>query len=277
MTDLLIHSMLEFKTLIAPALALCQVKRVVEIGAEHGGMSAILAQFTATGKGQLISIDPAPSTAFCDWIEQTRNVLHIAKPSLEVIEQQHNIDAWFIDGDHNWYTVLHELNEIRSVSERDSKPLLAFLHDVSWPCARRDCYYAPARIPPEYLHRHSFEGGVSLDSDHLHLNRGFRGNGHFAWAEFEGGPRNGVLTAVEDFVAQQSELGRELAWVCVPAVFGLGVLFDCDAPWAGSLADLLAPWHQNPLLMSLEENRLRNYLAVIDWQDRNQTSCNSMV
>ena len=50
-------------------------------------------------------------------------------------------------------------------------------------------------------------------------------------------------------------------------MFGLGILFDLEAPWAGELADLLAPWHQNPILMALEENRLRNYLAVLDWQD----------
>jgi hypothetical protein len=50
-------------------------------------------------------------------------------------------------------------------------------------------------------------------------------------------------------------------------VFGLGVLFDLDAAWSSSLADFLLPYHRNRLLRSLEINRLRNYLRVIEMQD----------
>jgi hypothetical protein len=28
------------------------------------------------------------------------------------------------------------------------------------------------------------------------------------------------------------------------------------------------PFHENRLIQRLEENRLRNYLTVVDWQDR---------
>ena len=51
-------------------------------------------------------------------------------------------------------------------------------------------------------------------------------------------------------------------------MFGLGVLFDMDAPFAEALAARLQPFHQNRLLQSLERNRLANYLTVLDWQDR---------
>lgn len=268
MTQLLIHSMREFLPVILPALDAAQVRRMAEVGAEHGGMSQALARYAAEHQGELVSIDPAPSAEFLAWLEQNPQVRHIASPSLEVLEEQAGIDAWFIDGDHNWYTVYHELVAIRSVCERDGKPLLVFLHDVGWPCARRDAYYAPQRIPAAYRRPHSFEVGVSIDSSHVLEQRGFRGMGQFAWSLDEGGPRNGVLTAVEDFVADEHEASRTLAWACLPAVFGLGVLFDLDAPFAAPLADILAPWHEHPLLRSLEENRLRNYLAVIDWQDR---------
>ncbi|WP_216074361.1 hypothetical protein, partial [Acinetobacter baumannii] len=74
--------------------------------------------------------------------------------------------------------------------------------------------------------------------------------------------------AVEDFRAEAQTEERPLAWAHVPAVFGLGVLFDSSAPWAPALAEMIVPWHNNKLLASLEANRLRNYLAVIDWQDR---------
>jgi hypothetical protein len=84
----------------------------------------------------------------------------------------------------------------------------------------------------------------------------------------EGGPRNGVLTAVEDFRAEAQTDARPLAWAHVPAVFGLGMLFDSSAPWAPALAEMIVPWHNNKLLAALEANRLQNYLQVIEHQDR---------
>lgn len=61
--------------------------------------------------------------------------------------------------------------------------------------------------------------------------------------------------------------GRELAWAHVPAVFGLGILFDMEAAWAPQIAAGIAPLRNNPLLRRLQENRLRNFLKVIDFQD----------
>jgi len=155
-----------------------------------------------------------------------------------------------------------------AASRRDGKPLLAVLHDVGWPCARRDMYYAPETIPPEHRHPHSFDVGVTLDLDGVLPGRGMRGVGAFAWALRAGGPKNGVLTAIEDFIAQAQTEDRPLLYAYVPAVFGLGVLFDAGAEWAEDVAGLLLPYHENPLIASLERNRLRNYLAVIEWQDR---------
>ena len=91
--------------------------------------------------------------------------------------------------------------------------------------------------------------------------------GHFAFASVSGGPRNGVMTAIDDFLAEALREGREFGFAEIPAVFGLGVLFDLDAAWSNSLAELLLPYHQNKLLRSLEANRLVNYLRIIDIQD----------
>lgn len=267
MAPLLIHSMRELSSLILPALAAAHARRIVEVGAEHGGMSSMLADYVSQAQGELISVDPAPSPAFVEWLADNPQVTHLPLPSLEVLAEIGSADAWFLDGDHNWYTVFNELALIRAAAQRDRRPLLVFLHDIGWPCARRDFYYAPDRIPSEFCHPYDYTGGVHLDTTVLQPNRGLRGMGHFAWAQHEGGPRNGVLTAVEDFVAQEQLCGRELAWANIPAVFGMGVLFDMQAPWAGAMADVLAPWHNHPLLLALEENRLRNYLTVLEWQD----------
>jgi len=268
MTELLIHSMKHFAPIVRQALQIAGAAYVAEIGAEFGGMSQVLAEHCRAMGGRLTSIDPAPQPAFLDWVAGEPAVRHIAAPSLEAMNELGGIDAWVIDGDHNHYTVLNELRLADAAARREGKPLLAFLHDTGWPCGRRDFYYAPERIPPEHLRPHSHQAGVTLDNDGYLFERGFRGHGNFAWALHAGGPGNGILTAIEDFIAETNSERRELGFAHVPGVFGMGVLFDMGAPWAGPLAELLLPWHENELLAALEENRLRNYLAVIDWQDR---------
>jgi hypothetical protein len=268
MPDLLIHSMAEFSDLILDALGIAGAREIVEIGAEFGGMSTILADYVAAEGGCLTSIDPAPKSEFVAWAEGCSHCRHIAEPSLDAIDLLSDVDAWLIDGDHNWYTVYNELRKIEAASARDGKPLLVFLHDIGWPSGRRDQYYAPDQIPEAFRHPYDYEGGALPSVGPLVPNRGFRGKGQFAFARHEGGPRNGVLTAVEDFVEELRAAGRGIALAEIPAVFGLGILFETGAPWGNALAERVIPFHENGLLRALEENRLRNYLAVLDWQDR---------
>ena len=77
----------------------------------------------------------------------------------------------------------------------------------------------------------------------------------------EGGPRNGVLTAVEDFVNARDDL--ELA--VVPVFFGLGVVWPRGAPYAAELARHLEAWRGSELLERLEANRVL-HLAVAHFQ-----------
>lgn len=267
MSNLLIHSMIEFSPLIQPCLDRAEVRDIVEIGAEFGGMSTMLADHCREAGGTLTSIDPAPKPEFVEWLGTRPEVVHVAQPSLEAIPALVPPDAWVVDGDHNYYTVRNELELIDARCRAGDKPLLAFLHDVDWPCARRDFYYAPERIPVSERHPYSYDVGVHVDSSDVRVGRGWRGMGHFAWALEEGGPRNGVLTAVEDFLAAADSEQRPLVYAHIPAVFGLGVLFDASASWAEDVAGMLLPWHENELVRSLERNRLRNHLAVIEWQD----------
>jgi predicted O-methyltransferase YrrM len=264
MTGVLIHSMSEFSDIIFGALEIAGAKEIVEIGAEFGGMSSRLAGFAAEHGGRLTSIDPAPKQEFLDWVAENPHVRHIAKLSLEALPDAKGVDAWLIDGDHNWYTVYHELKCIEASCRRDGKPFLAFLHDIDWPAARRDMYYAPDQIPAEYRQPYDYYGGAVPGYGGLLPGRGFGGVGQWAFAVAEGGPRNGVLTAVEDFTEELSEQGRTMAFCQVPAVFGLGILFDMDAEWSQALAESVLPYHDNSLLRSLEQNRLANFIAAID-------------
>ena len=167
-----------------------------------------------------------------------------------------------IDGDHNYWTVSRELAYADRKAREAQSPTLMLLHDVSWPCARRDMYYAPEALPDEALHPHSFELGSIPDVPDA-VRGGFRGGGSFAVALHEGGPRNGILTAIEDFLEGRDDL----AFVHVPAIFGLGVIYSREAPYAERLAGLLAPFGDNPLLARLERNRVDLYLRVVELQD----------
>jgi hypothetical protein len=81
----------------------------------------------------------------------------------------------------------------------------------------------------------------------------------YKWpAAREGGPRNGVLTAVEDFMAARG--GLRLA--VVPAFFGFGAVWEEDAPWAEELAAVLAPHDRHPVLERLEANRVHHLASA---------------
>lgn len=265
---LLIHSMAEFGDIITGAMDLAGVRDVVEIGAEYGGMTTTLADRCRDWDGGLTSIDPAPKPQFETWLATRPDVRHVRALSLDAIGHVDAPDAWVIDGDHNWYTVYHELVAAEAVARAVGTPFFAFLHDVDWPCGRRDFYYAPERIPAAFRHPYDYDGGVLPGQGAPMPGRGFRGMGQFAVATHEGGPRNGVLTAVEDFLAEAAAAGRAYAYAQVPAVFGLGIIIPADAPWCEAVAQFLLPYHDNALIRSLERNRLANYLTVLDWQDR---------
>lgn len=126
-------------------------------------------------------------------------------------------DCILIDGDHNWYTVY---NELRVISKRQllRRGGMIFLHDVGWPFGRRDMYYQPDTIPARYRHSYACKGmlrGRSELSDDSGLSPGFDNALH------EGGPRNGVLTAVEDFLREHR---HEYQFLRMRWDSGLGVL-----------------------------------------------------
>ncbi|MBD3160979.1 MAG: class I SAM-dependent methyltransferase [Candidatus Eisenbacteria bacterium] len=263
MADMLIHSMAEHAGILLPALRISGAKEIVEIGSEYGTMTRLLLEWTRSRDGRLIAVDPSPSREAEDLFASEPNAELVRARSLDVLDGI-DADAYLVDGDHNYYTVLNESTKIWERTRTNGRPFLVFYHDVSWPWGRRDLYYDPPSIPAEHRHSHTWDRGVTLD-DPGTIDGGFRGMGSWACALQEGGPRNGVLTAIEDFLVGKEE---ELGWICVPAVFGLGALFSLQAPWLREMAAHLLPYHQNPLLERLERNRLECYLNVIAWQDR---------
>jgi hypothetical protein len=95
---------------------------------------------------------------------------------------------------------------------------IIFVHDVGWPFGRRDMYYSPATIPGEFINEFG-KGGILKNRSHLSDEKGLYYDLNSAL--IEGGPRNGVLTAIEDFL---DEYSVKYDFFIVEAQFGLGVI-----------------------------------------------------
>ena len=208
-------SLLHNAELVLGCLDAIEARSVVEVGGFMGELTRLLLRWAEPTGASVIAIDIAPHPDLEALEPGHDNLLLIREPSHTALTHAPPADAIILDGDHNYYTVSEELRIIaeRAAEQQRSLPLL-LLHDVGWPHGRRDDYYVPERIPAE--HRQpladaglypgqpgTYHGGIPCDNPAAH----------------EGGPRNGVLTAVEDFMS-----GRErLRLAIVPAFFGLGV------------------------------------------------------
>ncbi len=257
---LLLYSLASFREIILGCLDLIEGRSVTEIGGEDGTFTRELLSWAEGRDGRVACIDPSPSEALAALVESApAGELHRSL-SLEALPDMEPSDVYLLDGDHNHYTLVHELEAIETVAVGDFP--LVFVHDVGWPSGRRDMYYAPDTIPAEARHPYDYDKGVTVGSDAL-ITGGFQGMGEFAWAVREGGPANGVLTAVEQFLTERPHL----ALAVVPCVFGLGVVYARSAPWAERVAELLSHYDRNPLLERLEQNRLDLYLHVLKLQE----------
>jgi Methyltransferase domain len=239
-------SLVTLAELLVPCLDAAGARSVIEIGAYAGDLTGLLADRAAGDRGRVIAIDPAPRPALVELAERRREVELVRETSHSALAHLPVPDAVIVDGDHNYYTVSEEL---RLLAERAGAtlPLLLF-HDVCWPHGRRDDYFDPALVPAD--RRQELDEGTGLFPGEAGTRPG--GLPYRFKARREGGPRNGVLTAVEDFVAER----RGLRLAVVPAFFGLGVVWPEDADWAAAVEDVVGAWDRHPLLARLEENRV---------------------
>ena len=260
---MLLYSLAEFREIIFDAMAVADVRTVVEIGSEAGLFTRELARWVTERTGELVSIDPAPGDAVRRLAAETRGMTLIEETSHVALRNLDSKGAYLIDGDHNYYTVLGELEAIHAANDADSRFPLIVLQDVGWPCGSRDTYYLPDTLPSEAVHAYVFSGVVPWSAETV-TTGGFRGNGEFAVARHEGGPKNGVRDALEDFLSKN--MGYRV--ISLPCIFGLAFVFPSAAPWADELSALLGPFDDHPLLARLEANRILLYLKVLDLQDR---------
>jgi hypothetical protein len=241
------HSLANLTEMLIPLLDAVAARSVVEIGSYAGDLTRELLNWAVRAGASVTAIDPAPRNGLTELSEQRPELELLHETSHHALRHVSLPDVVIIDGDHNYYTVREELRLIDARARGADAPLLIF-HDVCWPHGRRDAYDDPEQIPRERRESMVRDARVFPGEPGI-----AKGGLPYPWAAArEGGPHNGVLTAIEDFVDDRDRVQLAI----VPAFFGLGVLWHEDAPWATAVAKLVEPWHRNPILARLEANRV---------------------
>lgn len=246
-------SMVHHSEALLACLNAVGAKSVAEVGAYAGDLTRVLVDWAAAPNATILAIDPAPQPSLVAMADQHSELELIRQTSLQALPEIELPDVIIIDGDHNYYTVSEELRLIGVRATGADLPLLLF-HDVGWPHGRRDDYFDPEQIPAEFR-QPLIAAGAGICPGDSGARRG--GLPYPRSSAREGGARNGVLTAIEDFMAERDQL--EL--VLVPAFFGFGAVWHRDAPWASGVAEILEPLDRDPLLGRLEENRVAHIAA----------------
>ena len=251
---LLLHSLTVFREIFEELYASRKITTVVEIGVESGDVTGMYAEL---GAEAVYAVDPTPTVDLRARFEREAHLHLIDQPSPDALADLPVADLYVVDGDHNYAVVRAELDWI----VEHAPDAVVVLHDVLWPCGRRDQYYQPTILGPEQRHDDSADG-PTVWHDEL-TPAGFVGVGAFTAARHAGGEANGVLTAVEDAVAAAPS-----PWTLriVPAVFGLGILVRTDGPDVDDLLHRLEPYTSSTLLCALENNRLALYTRVLEMQ-----------
>lgn len=253
--DSFAYSLSNFEEILYPCLEAVGARSVVEIGAFRGATTRELLVWAGKRGAKVTAVEPTPPTELLELQRERPELDLVRETSLQALSRIELGEVMLIDGDHNYYTLSNELRLIAERGPGAGMPLL-LLHDVGWPLAHRDAYEAPDQIPEE--HRQPLAHGVGLAPGEPGVVRG--GLYYDNVAAREGGPRNGVRTAIDDFIAERE--GLRLA--VVPAFFGLGAIWHRDAPWAAEVERLLAPWDDNPMLRRLEQNRITHLIARLE-------------
>jgi hypothetical protein len=180
-----------WESVVEPILDTVRPKVIVEIGVRHGNTTAKLLEFASRSDCCVHGVDPAPGEKLdLAGLEERygdRFIFHEAM-SLDALPQIDDMDVVLIDGDHNWYTVYHELKLIEQrASDQERLFPVVLVHDVDWPNGRRDRYANIAVIPEEHRQPARPWGNETVE---------------------ERVPRTGVRTAIEDFL-EATDLGLE--------------------------------------------------------------------
>jgi hypothetical protein len=256
-----------WSSVIEPVLRAVAPAVIVEIGADEGANTAKILEYCESHGAVAHVIDPLPRFTVSDWQAKYGDALIFHRElSLKALPRIEAMNVVLIDGDHNWYTVFNELKLIEASAEGTGTAIpVVLLHDVDWPYGRRDLYYAPETIPEGYRHPYELAG---LRPGKTALSKSGGLNANVANAVAENTERNGVRTAIEDFVSQST---HDFHFVVVPGWHGLGILAERSYLRAnGPLEELLTSFGSEEFLFDqcrrIEQARVRTMIRAHEKQ-----------
>jgi hypothetical protein len=252
-------TMINFWPIVAAFADAFRPRSICEIGSERGLTSERLSALLPDVRIHVV--DPRIS----DRVKSMPNVDAHEETSKDFLSRRKKIPFYLIDGDHNYETVSMEIRE--AVRNNGDGPFCAMFHDAGWPFARRDGYYAPSLVSNPRPHRHHVF--LRLEDQSMQQGgRGFQNGESFALAETAGGPRNGVLTAIEDFVAGSPD---QWALLRVPMFYGLAILWRptglSDSSLSKIASTVAAIELMSPVFSCAEANRLRLLQGLAEHRD----------
>lgn len=245
-----------WEAVMEPCFKLNNVKTIVEVGAQNGYNTKKLAAYAQLSGGKAYSIDPYPMFDY-QQMEKDGSFKMLVGLSLDMLPQISDYDAVLLDGDHNWYTVYNELKLIREKNP-DKMPIV-FLHDIAWSYARRDLYYNPDNIPKEFRQPYK-KCGIKYGEDNLCDNGGI--NGHLCNAIDVNTPKNGVLTAVDDFIAENKDLKLKL----FNCICGLGVIYNKEDKKIAEFLNDVGTLHK--VIEKTEEQRIFEFCKKNEFAEK---------
>ena len=149
-----------WNTIIRPIIEGVKAQNIVEIGSDTGINTKNILEYCLDHDSHLIAIDPSPKFDVEEFkIRYGDKFEFYQELSLNRLPLIKDFDVILINGDHNWYTVYHELKIIEKNFNGKNFPLI-FLHGIGWPYARRDINYNPESIPESYRQPYKKLGNV---------------------------------------------------------------------------------------------------------------------
>ena len=242
-----------WNVLILPIIEKIHAEYIVEIGS-HTGLNTInILEYCLNSNARMTAIDPFPKFDINEFKSKYGDKFEIYTDiSLNILPALKDYDVVMIDGDHNWYTVYNELKTIETRFKNKKLPLI-FLHDINWPYGRRDLYYNPEDIPEEY--RQPFKKLGMYPGQSSLMKKGGLNPLNYNNAIHENTPKNGILTAVEDFIAESD---IDLSFNFIPAYHGLGILYPSNKELQLYIEKII---NDADFLSDLEEERIKLKLS----------------
>ena len=199
---------------IEPLLGALKPERILQIGVGDGELAAHLLDVCRRTRAHLDLVDPRAPGGLEKELGPGAAIQRVQP--WKAVPLGEPADLVLLDGEPNWWAVFTILNALRRrAAERGRRFPLVLVHHAAWPYARRDMYPNPDVVPEAHPFAHL---GVDPDKTEL-VQDGL--NSRFAHANHQGGPRNGVLTALEDFAASAPV---ELELKTIPLLSGLAIL-----------------------------------------------------